>query len=136
MGKAPPIALMPLKAPLAMTLCLRSWHLALAALGASLAITVLGLLPDHGPGEGTQIAAHVAAFALLAFLYAAALPRLPLAGLALAFALGCAIEAAQHFVPGRTADLMDIAANTIGALLGGAAYFSAHELIRRMRRPG
>jgi len=93
--------------------------LALVAAGGAV---VLALLPYGGPPEHLQGFAHAGAFAVISFLFAHGLPRRPWGGLGAAFVLGIAIEAAQVFVPGRSASLEDMAANVVGILAGGLLY--------------
>jgi len=64
--------------------------------------------------------AHFGGYLLLGFLPVAGARSLKL-GLALAIAaipMGGALELGQHFVPGRTPDWADAAANSLGVLVG------------------
>ncbi len=82
---------------------------------------------------------HLAAFAGLAFLLAWAIPsgRWPLSrnlALAAAIAFGYAVldELSQQFIPGRTCDPLDVAADTVGILIGLASYLAARGCIIRI----
>jgi len=64
--------------------------------------------------------AHFGGYLLLGFLPCAG-ARSPKLGILLALAaipLGAALELGQHFVPGRTPDWADAAANSVGVLVG------------------
>ncbi|WP_018233346.1 VanZ family protein [Thioalkalivibrio thiocyanodenitrificans] len=61
---------------------------------------------------------HVAAYGILALLGLYAYPRHAPLVLAGAFGLGAALEVVQHFIPTRTFEWLDIAANGAGVLLG------------------
>jgi VanZ family protein len=94
------------------------------------AIGVLSLVPGSArphvawPWSLEHAAAYLAAAMLLSlgFLEArtthrAAGPRaFTIAGLLATY--GAALEALQHFVPGRTASLVDLCANVVGTILG------------------
>jgi VanZ family protein len=91
-------------------------------LAAVAAVMVLSLLPATAPpGDyGFDKMAHAASYCCLALLAHLAFARRPtalLAALAM-IPLGCLIEVAQTFVPPRTGDVWDAAANSIGALAG------------------
>ncbi|MDQ7831162.1 MAG: VanZ family protein [Desulfovibrionaceae bacterium] len=100
---------------------------ALALWAASMAAVVyLSLLPDVDmPGDYPDIDKlyHMAGYAWLAFLpcFGFARKRVGLAASLSMIVLGCALEYAQGYVPGRMASLGDMAANTAGVLLGIAA---------------
>jgi VanZ family protein len=71
--------------------------------------------------------AHFGGYLLLGFLPLAGARNLKL-GVLFALAaipMGAALELGQHFVPGRTPDLADAAANSLGVLVGmaGAAFY-------------
>lgn len=120
-----------------MALSLSRWFLdraaALAVL-AALGVCVLGLLPEAGPSWETQAYAHAGAFLVIAFLFAAALPRLPWVGLLGALAFGGVIEAGQALVPGRWASMEDMAANLVGVVLGGLLYWISIQILRLLER--
>jgi VanZ family protein len=100
---------------------------ALALWAASMAAVVyLSLLPDVDmPGDYPDIDKlyHMAGYAWLAFLpcFGFARKRVGLAASLSMIVLGCALEYAQGYVPGRMPSLGDMAANTAGVLLGIAA---------------
>lgn len=61
---------------------------------------------------------HVATFAVLGFLGTRAYPRNPAWGIFVGLSFyGAAIEFAQRNIPGRSADVLDWAADTLGALM-------------------
>ncbi|MEF3698891.1 VanZ family protein [Desulfolutivibrio sp.] len=104
--------------------------LAVAALlvwAASMAAVVyMSLLPDvEMPGDFPDMDKlyHMAGYAWLAFLpcFAFARKRVGLLASLSMIVLGCALEYAQGYVPGRMASLGDMAANTAGVALGVAA---------------
>ncbi len=100
---------------------------ALALWAASMAaVAYLSLLPDVDmPGDYPDIDKlyHMAGYAWLAFLpcFGFARKRVGLAASLSMIVLGCALEYAQGYVPGRMASLGDMAANTVGVALGVAA---------------
>ncbi len=103
--------------------------LAVAALlvwAASMAAVVyVSLLPDvEIPGDYPDMDKlyHMAGYAWLAFLpcFAFARKRVGLMASLSMIVLGCALEYAQGYVPGRMASLGDMAANTAGVALGVA----------------
>jgi len=99
----------PLAAPLAATL-------ALAAL-----IGFLTLTPIQNPGvPGTDKSHHLIGFAALALPLSFSRPRLAPWVVLAAIAYGGAIEIIQPYV-GRSGEVLDLAADAIGAVLGGAA---------------
>lgn len=101
-----------------------AWQrLALALWIAGVAGTAtFSLLPKFAPpGEyGLDKMIHATTYATLALLAHVAFQRRRNAVAAALFAipLGCAIEVAQAFVPGRYGDIWDAVANSAGALLG------------------
>ena len=82
---------------------------------------------------------HAAAFAGLAFLLAWALPnrggRMRHVVWAGAIALGysCVDELTQNFVPGRTCDIWDLAADAVGIFLGILAYLALRFALMQVR---
>ncbi len=96
-------------------------------------LVVLCLLPlERMPGPDlpwTDKLYHTAAFTLLMWWFAVALPRgrWPRTGLLLAL-LGVGIEIAQGFVPLRAPSFADTVADTLGVLLGA--------LLARLTPPG
>ena len=77
-----------------------------------------------------QNALHIPAFALLCFLWAAALyQRKRALGRSLLLAIGITIaygifdEVHQYYVPGRFMGLMDVGLDGLGALVGASGYF-------------
>jgi VanZ family protein len=98
-------------------------------------IFALSSIPGLGTGLGTwdlllRKLAHLVEFAILGALLARALPELHalLAGLAYA----AFDELHQHFVPGRTGALRDVAIDAVGVLLGILAWRRLRG--RRLRR--
>ncbi len=82
---------------------------------------------------------HFAAFAGLAFLLAWAIPsgRWPLSrnlviAAAIAFSYAVIDELTQQLVPGRTCDPLDIAADSVGILIGLATYLLARQFVIRI----
>lgn len=108
-------------------------------------VTTLSLLPSFAPpGDyGLDKLLHAAGYAILALLPHAAFEKRHVA-LAAAFAmipLGCAIEVAQGFVPGRYGDVWDALANSSGVFAGVAFGASFRQIVaaipfaaRRMER--
>ena len=84
--------------------------------------------PDMGPElPGQDKLIHLAAYAVMGFLACralATLPRMPgtlvlfIAGFLFATLFGLSDEWHQSFVPGRSAEGWDLAADALGALLG------------------
>lgn len=109
-----------------MTTFLRLWApvLAWAAL-----IFALSSVPGLTSGLGTwdvvlRKAAHVTEFAVLGALLARALRRgVPAALLGMAYA--ASDELHQHFVPDRSADVLDVAIDAVGVIAGVVAYLRA-----------
>jgi len=81
--------------------------------------------------EGADKVAHAGAYAVLGALLTLGTGR-PWLGVLLAAAFGVSDEVHQYFVPGRAAELLDLVADTVGALTGAA--FVAF-LSRRRRGP-
>ena len=96
------------------------------------------LLPKFAPpGEyGLDKMIHTTTYATLALLAHVAFQRRKNAVAAALFAipLGCAIEVAQAFVPGRYGDIGDALANSAGALLGIALGVSCRRLVAAATR--
>lgn len=88
---------------------------------------VLGL----GADKWLHLATYATLALLLAFAALARTPRVLAAVVLLAAAYGGGIEAVQSFLPARTCDLADAAANAAGALLGAGAWYLA--VVRRRR---
>jgi len=111
--------------PAWLVLAARWRRLALALWIVGVASTVtFSLLPKFAPpGEyGFDKLIHGATYAALALLAHVAFAQRKNAVAAALFMipLGCAIEVAQAFVPGRYGDIWDAAANSFGALAGVA----------------
>jgi len=115
----------------------RLWALLMALL---VGVVLLQALAPHprGPSLGWDKANHVAAFASLAFCGLLALRERPRHLFWIGFsllALGAGIEIAQAYVPGRSADALDIVADAVGIALGaGAGSQLARSLERRRVR--
>ena len=94
-------------------------------------IFALSSLSDLGTGLGTwdlvlRKIAHAAEFAVLGGLLLRAL-RHELPALALGVAYAASDELHQHFVPGRTGAVLDVAIDTVGVVFGLIGW-------RRLRR--
>ena len=101
-------------------------------------VTTFSLLPSFAPpGEyGLDKLLHAAGFSILALLPHAAFEKRG-AALAAAFAmipLGCAIEVAQGFVPGRYGDFWDALADGFGVFAGVALGASFRQVVAAMTR--
>jgi VanZ family protein len=88
-------------------------------------ISVLAVLPDYDNlpelASFSDKLNHVAAFAVLFILFEPAHPGLDTSKrFFLLFFYALMIEIVQYFLPTRTADIYDIAADTAGILVGGA----------------
>lgn len=96
------------------------------------------LLPKFAPpGEyGLDKMIHAATYAALALLAHIAFQQRRNAVTAALFAipLGCAIEVAQAFVPGRYGDIWDAVANSAGAVLGVALGVRCRRLVAAATR--
>jgi len=99
----------------------------------------IGLFPFRDKGV------HTTEYAVLAFLLGHAClrtfedrPRLRVAFVAVMLTVlwGFLDEMHQAFVPGRSADLLDLVADTIGALVGVGARFLVGTLVARRSPPG
>ena len=101
-----------------------------AALGWAAAMAWLTRLPtppDPGPNfPGKDKLIHATLYAVLGALTAVAISGrlrrpwpLVIATAAVALAYGCIDEIHQSFVPGRVADIADVAADLVGGLVGG-----------------
>lgn len=116
------------------------WHrLALTLWIAGVAGTAtFSLLPKFAPpGEyGLDKMIHAATYAALALLAHIAFQQRRNAVTAALFAipLGCAIEVAQAFVPGRYGDIWDAVANSAGAVLGVALGVRCRRLVAAATR--
>ncbi len=114
------------------------WRLAAPlALMAAIALASHAPLPVHLPGSSDKLL-HAAVFGLLAVLWYWARRDSDGAGRAAATAVGLAVfwgaldEAHQSFVPGRTADLLDLLADAAGSALAALACLA----VARARRRG
>jgi VanZ family protein len=102
-----------------------------------LAITYLALVPKppEGLSTGWDKSNHLLAFACLAIVSVMAHWQSPkqwwqLASVLLLYAIG--IELAQHFLPPRSADWLDVVADMTGAAAGlGLAAISRHQALKR-----
>lgn len=94
---------------------------------------------DPLPARFLDKVIHLAVYAVLGALSARALagglrtvtPRAAVLAIALSALYGISDEWHQSFVPGRTADPMDVAADVAGAALGACALLA----VRRTREP-
>ncbi|GMA30688.1 hypothetical protein [Litorihabitans aurantiacus] len=114
-------------------------------LAAALAVNLWAMYAPAVPGPGVELplglrpdlVGHAASFAALTFtgLLAGVRPRLLLALVALN---AVASEVVQHlFLPDRTGDLADLAADAVGIAVGWLAWRAARRLRERRRaRPG
>ena len=89
-------------------------------------------LPYHPMIDGwNDVILHIGAFGLLTVVSLLIWP--PTWNLAVfLFCVGCAMELFQVLVPSREVDIMDIAANSVGILLGGAAFLLIRGLANRI----
>ena len=114
-------------------------RLALAAwTTAVLGVTIFSLLPAFAPpGDyGFDKLVHASAYFSLALLAHVAFAR-RWAALAAALSLiplGCAIEVAQAFVPGRSADGWDAVVNGVGALAAVALGVRFRRIVATLAR--
>ncbi len=76
---------------------------------------------------------HLAAYAVVAGIAAAAMDtRLMLVCIAVSECVGIALEVGQHYVPGRSTDIYDVVANTVGVLVGaGWGLWVLHWTLKR-----
>ncbi len=106
------------------TVCLASWAAVTALLLVPNPAALVGL--RHAPRPGYALLAHLGSFFLLSILTLAS--RLPLpwpATLGVLVSYGALVEWLQGFVPRRTVTFTDFVANTVGIVLGAAAYACA-----------
>jgi VanZ family protein len=76
-------------------------------------------------GSGRDKLAHFGAYAVLGLLVARALPprgRLPWLAFLLGSLYGASDEFHQHFVPGRSVDVFDWVADSLGVIAGASIY--------------
>lgn len=100
---------------------------------ALLAITTLALIPmpEMPMGSGWDKFDHWSAFFILSLLAAHAFPQRPFWRIALALlTYGIAIEIAQYFTRYRSADVMDVVADSIGILIYGFCVWLSGALIK------
>ena len=107
------------------------WRVAVPlALMAAIAIASHGPLPVGLPGQSDKLV-HAAVFGLLAALWfwarrgADGDRRAATVAFVMAVAWGVFDEAHQSFVPGRTADILDLLADATGAALAAVACVTA-----------
>ena len=80
---------------------------------------------------------HLTAYAAVAWIAAAAMDTgLMLVCVIVSECVGIALEIAQHYVPGRSTDIYDVLANTVGVLLGVVSGLWVVGSFLNMRRPG
>jgi uncharacterized protein YfiM (DUF2279 family) len=99
------------------------------------AIVILSLIPQGMliDTPGSDKVHHFLAYALLTASATVAWPhrRSRIIGTVLIVLLGCALEIAQSAVPGRTPDLLDVAANIVGISIGTAVGWAFIHLVTR-----
>jgi VanZ family protein len=103
---------------------LRSWGPALLWAGIIFALSSQPTLPVS-LGNGRDKIAHFTAYAVLGLLIARALPprgRLVWLAILLGSLYGASDEFHQHFVPGRSVDVFDWVADSLGAAAGTFIY--------------
>jgi VanZ family protein len=100
---------------------LTAWGIAilLVVSGSLLPALLLRKLPAMAMTDNDK-AAHFAAYLLLAMLpvFAADLPRVGIALALTMIPLGIAVEFFQRLIPGRSFEILDIIANSLGVLTG------------------
>lgn len=80
---------------------------------------------------------HLTAYAAVAWIAAAAMDtRVMLVSVAVSESAGIALEFAQHYVPGRSTDIYDVIANTVGVLVGVVAGLWLVPAYLKARCPG
>lgn len=103
---------------------------------AALAVAWFSLRPNPGvpPATGWDKLDHAGAFALLALLgtLGGVAARLPLGAALLGY--GAAIEVAQAFIPGRSAEWGDVLADAIGVAAGLVAAGAASRMVAASAR--
>lgn len=100
------------------------WRALLALMVLTITALALSPKPLEGLSTGWDKSNHLLAFASLAWVGVQAYwhqPRQWHRLLLVLLAYGIGIEVAQHFLPPRSADLQDVLADMLGALLGIAA---------------
>lgn len=114
---------------------LRSWGPALLWAGIIFALSAQPTLPVS-LGSGRDKLAHFAAYAVLGLLVARALPprgRVAWLAILLGSLYGASDEFHQHFVPGRSTDVFDWVADSLG-VVAGASLYRFWRSRRQMRR--
>lgn len=100
---------------------LTGWHRPDAPVGKLL------LAPLAGHLSRGDLFVNVLGYLPLGYAAARLWPRRPMAGAVTAFVFGMilslAVEISQTMLPGRTPSIADLAANSVGSLIGGAAVF-------------
>ncbi len=112
------------------TLCLTAYWLAIFALTH----VPSSALPKLGWSDKVY---HAGAFAGLSFLLCWAIPtregRLPLQlslAAVIGIAYGCFDEFTQQFIPGRSCDIYDVAADAVGVAIGLFVYVGCRQILR------
>ena len=96
-------------------------------------IGVMTLTPIQNPGvPGTDKSHHLIGFAALALPLSFSRPRLAPWVVLAAIGYGGAIEIIQPFV-GRSGEVLDLMADAVGAVIGGAAGVGLRWLRRRLQ---
>lgn len=110
-----------------------------AVIAASVA-AALGSDPDATYAV-LEVAANVALFVPFGMLVAAPRASAPvialLASVSLGAATSLAIEFAQRYIDGRYSTMVDVGANSVGAILGATIVMTAHAAVQRLsgKRP-
>lgn len=91
-------------------------------------VVILSLLPSDQIPVAVPFsdkAAHLFTYFILTFvaLLASNQKHSVLTILALQILIGVGVEGAQSFIPGRTPELLDVLANSIGVMFGALLYF-------------
>lgn len=97
----------------------------------ALVVLVLALLPSPPPGltTGWDKSNHLLAFAVLAWLGCKAFPQRVAVALLGLLAYGALIEILQSFTPTRSAEWLDLLADSLGILVGwGVAWLKGLRL--------
>jgi VanZ family protein len=119
--------------PRSQAIWLLAWRLAFGL--CVLVVLVLALLPKDMamPSTGWDKSNHLLAFSVMALLGLRAYPGLTIGVLAGLLAYGALIEVLQSFTPNRSADWQDIAADSVGLVLGWGTELLGRQFMRSLR---